>query len=111
LDPDAIRTTILAQFADPQSPTAAMKIGYVYAKSPCFTAGYSQFRRSNQAECQLRSGIPGARTAYWRAGRLEQSKTNFKKYLDLTEGNIPAKTRYVNSLFYAGDYEEVIKNG
>ena len=47
---------------------------------------------------------------YWRAGRLEQSKANFKKYLDLTEGNIPAKTRYVNSLFYAGDYDEVIKN-
>ena len=41
---------------------------------------------------------------------LEQSKANFKKYLELTAGNIPAKTRYVNSLFYAGDYDEVIKN-
>jgi hypothetical protein len=29
---NAIRNYNLAQFADPQSPTAAMKIGYVYFK-------------------------------------------------------------------------------
>ncbi len=44
------------------------------------------------------------------AQRLEQSKSNYKKYLELNEGNIPAQTRYVNALFYAGDYDEVIRN-
>ncbi len=44
------------------------------------------------------------------AQRFDQSKEYFKKYLDLTEGNIPAKTKYVNALFYAKDYDEVIKN-
>ncbi|HQN58052.1 MAG TPA: carboxypeptidase-like regulatory domain-containing protein, partial [Bacteroidales bacterium] len=34
----------------------------------------------------------------------------FEKYLELTQGNIPAKIRYVNALFYAKEYEEVIKN-
>jgi tetratricopeptide (TPR) repeat protein len=44
------------------------------------------------------------------AQRLDQSKENYKKYLELSEGNIPAMTRYVSSLFYAGDYDQVIQN-
>ena len=47
---------------------------------------------------------------YSLAGRFDQSKEYFKKYLDLTKGNIPAKIRYVNSLFYAKEYDEVVKN-
>ena len=47
---------------------------------------------------------------YLLAQRFDQSKENFKKYLDLTAGNIPAKIRYVNALFYARDYDGVIKN-
>ena len=47
---------------------------------------------------------------YWRAGRLEQSKTNFKKYLELTAGKYSCKNKICELLFYAGDYDEVIKN-
>ena len=44
------------------------------------------------------------------AHRYDQSKVNFEKYLELTAGNIPAKISYVRSLYYAGEYDEVIKN-
>jgi tetratricopeptide (TPR) repeat protein len=44
------------------------------------------------------------------AGRYNESKKYFEKYLELTKGNIPAKIRYVNALFYAKEYSEVIKN-
>ena len=107
---DAIRNYNLAQFADPQSPTAAMKIGYVYAKSRALQQAIPNFEEAIRLNANYAPAYRELGQLYWRAGRLEQSKTNFKKYLDLTEGNIPAKTRYVNSLFYAGDYEEVIKN-
>ena len=107
---DAIRNYNLAQFADPQSPTAAMKIGYVYAKSRALQQAIPNFEEAIRLNANYAPAYRELGQLYWRAGRLEQSKTNFKKYLDLTEGNIPAKTKYVNSLFYAGDYEEVIKN-
>jgi tetratricopeptide (TPR) repeat protein len=107
---NAIRNYNLAQFADPQSPTAAMKIGYVYFKSGAFTPAIQNFEEAIKLNANYAPAYRELGQLYWRAGRLEQSKTNFKKYLDLTEGNIPAKTKYVNSLFYAGDYEEVIKN-
>jgi len=107
---NAIMNYNLAQYADPQSPTAAMKIGYVYFKARAFTNAIPNFEEAIRLNENYAPAYRELGQLYWRAGRLEQSKSNFKKYLDLTVGNIPAKTRYVNSLFYAGDYEEVIKN-
>lgn len=107
---NAIKNYNLAQFANPESPTAAMKIGYVYFKGRAFPQAISNFEEAIRLNENYAPAYRELGQLYWRAGRLEQSKANFKKYLDLTEGNIPAKTRYVNSLFYAGDYEEVIKN-
>lgn len=107
---NAIRNYNLAQFADPQSPTAAMKIGYVYVKGRALQQAIPNFEEAIELNPDYAPAYRELGQLYWRAGRLEQSKSNFKKYLDLTAGNIPAKTRYVNSLFYAGDYEEVIKN-
>jgi len=107
---NAIKNYNLAQFADPQSPTAAMKIGYVYVKGRALQQAIPNFEEAISLNPNYAPAYRELGQLYWRAGRLEQSKENFKKYLDLTAGNIPAKTRYVNSLFYAGDYEEVIKN-
>jgi len=107
---NAIKNYNLAQFADPQSPTAAMKIGYVYVKGRALQQAIPNFEEAIRLNANYAPAYRELGQLYWRAGRLEQSKTNFKKYLELTEGNIPAKTRYVNSLFYAGDYDEVIKN-
>jgi tetratricopeptide (TPR) repeat protein len=107
---NAIKNYNLAQFADPQSPTAAMKIGYVYVKGRALQEAIPNFEQAIQLNANYAPAYRELGQLYWRAGRLEQSKTNFKKYLDLTAGNVPAKTRYVNSLFYAGDYDEVIKN-
>jgi len=107
---NAIKNYNLAQFADPQSPTAAMKIGYVYVKGRALQQAIPNFEQAIELDANYAPAYRELGQLYWRAGRLEQSKTNFKKYLELTAGNIPAKIRYVNSLFYAGDYDEVIKN-
>jgi tetratricopeptide (TPR) repeat protein len=107
---NAIKNYNLAQFADPKSPTAYMKIGYVYVKGRALQQAIPNFEQAIELNSNYAPAYRELGQLYWRAGRLEQSKTNFKKYLDLTAGNIPAKTRYVNSLFYAGDYDEVIKN-
>jgi tetratricopeptide (TPR) repeat protein len=107
---NAIMNYNLAQYADPKSSTANMKIGNVYVRGhslPAAIAAYEEAIKLNE------SYAPAYRELgqlYWSANRYEQSKENYKKYLELTAGNIPAKTRYVNSLFYAKDYEEVIKN-
>ena len=55
---NAIKNYNLAQFADPQSPTAAMKIGYVYVKGRALQQAIPNFEEAIQPECQLCSRIP-----------------------------------------------------
>ena len=107
---NSIKNYNLAQFANPQSSTAAMKIGTIYSKGRALPQAIENFEEAIRLNANFAPAYRELGQVYWRAGRLEQSKTNFKKYLDLTAGNIPAKIKYVNSLFYAGDYDEVVRN-
>ncbi len=99
-----------AQFADPQSPTANMKIGNIYVKGRALQAAIPFFEQAIELNANYAPAYRELGQLYSLAGRFEQSKEYFKKYLELTKGNIPAKIRYVNSLFYAKEYDEVIKN-
>jgi len=99
-----------AMFADPQSPTANMKIGNIYVKGRALQAAIPFYEQAIQLNANYAPAYRELGQLYSLAGRFEQSKEYFKKYLELTKGNIPAKIRYVNSLFYAKEYDEVIKN-
>jgi tetratricopeptide (TPR) repeat protein len=99
-----------AQFADPQSPTANMKIGNIYVKGRALQAAIPFYEQAIELNATYAPAYRELGQLYSLAGRFDQSKEYFKKYLDLTKGNIPAKIRYVNSLFYAKEYDEVIKN-
>ena len=100
----------LAQFADPQSPTANMKIGNIYVKGRALQAAIPYYDEAIQLNANYAPAYRELGQLYLLAQRFDQSKENFKKYLDLTAGNIPAKIRYVNALFYAKDYDGVITN-
>jgi tetratricopeptide (TPR) repeat protein len=99
-----------AQFADPTSPTANMKIGNIYVKGRALQVAIPYFEEAIKLNANYAPAYRELGQLYLLAQRFDQSKEYFKKYLDLTAGNIPAKTRYVQSLFYAKDYEGVIKN-
>jgi tetratricopeptide (TPR) repeat protein len=106
---NAIKNYNLAQFADPTSPTAAMKIGSIYVRGKSLQAAVPYFEEAISLDPNFAPAYRELGQLYWMAQRLEQSKANYKKYLELSAGNIPAQTRYVTSLFYAGDYDEVVK--
>lgn len=99
-----------AQFADPQSPTANMKIGTIYVKSRAYQAAIPYFEQAIELNANYAPAYRELGQVYLLYHRFDQAKEYFEKYLNLTAGNIPAKTRYVNALFYAKDYEGVIKN-
>ena len=99
-----------AQFADPQSPTAAMKIGNIYVKGHAYPQAIENYEAAIKLNANYAPVYRELGQLYSAAGRYEQSKDNFRKYLDLSVGNIPAKTRYVNALFYSKAYDDVISN-
>jgi tetratricopeptide (TPR) repeat protein len=87
-----------------------MKIGNIYVKGRALQAAIPYYEQAIQLNANYAPAYRELGQLYLLAQRFDQSKENFKKYLDLTAGNIPAKTRYVNALFYGKDYDEVIKN-
>jgi tetratricopeptide (TPR) repeat protein len=99
-----------AQFADPQSPTANMKIGNIYVKGRALQVAIPYYEQAIELNANYAPAYRELGQLYSLAGKYDKSKEYFKKYLELTQGNIPAKIRYVNSLFYAKEYDEVIKN-
>lgn len=99
-----------AQFADPQSSTANMKIGNIYVRARALQQAIPYYEEAIKLNENFAPAYRELGQLYLSAQRFDQSKEYFKKYLDLTAGNIPAKIRYVNALFYAKDYDGVIKN-
>jgi tetratricopeptide (TPR) repeat protein len=107
---NAIRNYNLAQDYDMQSPTANMKIGNIYARGRNLMAAIPYFEQAISLRDTYAPAYRELGQLYSMAGRFNDSKKYFQKYLELTKGNIPAKIRYVNALFYAKEYKEVIKN-
>ncbi|MDD3736145.1 MAG: tetratricopeptide repeat protein [Bacteroidales bacterium] len=106
----AIKNYNLAQDWDLQSPTANMKIGSIYVKGRNLMAAIPYYEQAIALDQNYAPAYRELGQLYSMAGRFNDSKKYFEKYLELTQGNIPAKIRYVNALFYAREYEEVIKN-
>jgi tetratricopeptide (TPR) repeat protein len=99
----------LAQNYDPGSPTANMKIGSIYVRGLNLMAAIPYYEAAIKLAADYAPAYRELGQLYSMAGRYDQSKEYFKTYLDLTKGNIPAKIRYVNALFYAKEYEEVVQ--
>lgn len=99
-----------ADFADPTSPTAAMKIGTIYVKGRQYKAAEPEFQRAVELNPNYAPAYRELGQLYQTSGVYDKAKQNFEKYLQLTAGNIPAQIRYTTSLFYAKDYDGVIKN-
>lgn len=106
----AIKNYNLAQDWDLQSPTANMKIGSIYVKGRNLMAAIPFYEQAIALNKDYAPAYRELGQLYSMAGRYNESKKYFEKYLDLSQGNIPAKIRYVNALFYAKEYSEVIKN-
>jgi tetratricopeptide (TPR) repeat protein len=107
---NSIKYYNLAQEYDPTSPTANMKIGSIYVKARNLDAAIPYFQKAIELNANYAPAYRELGALYSMARRFDQSKQNYAKYLELTKGNIPAKISYVKSLYFAGEYDEVIKN-
>ncbi len=106
----AIRNYNKAQEIDVKSPMANMKIGSIYFKGKNFGAAIPYYEQAIALDKNYAPAYRELGQLYSMAARLEESKANYETYLRLTNQNIPAKIRYVTSLFYSRNYAAVIKN-
>jgi len=106
----AIKNYNTAQYLDPTSPTANMKIGSIYFKARNLMVAIPYFEQAIALNKNYAPAYRELGQLYSMAGRYKESKEFFETYLRLTDQNVPAKIRYVNTLFYSKNYIEVIKN-
>jgi len=106
---NSIKNYKLAQDHDPGSPTANMKIGSIYVRGLNLMAAIPYYEAAIKLDSKYAPAYRELGQLYSMAGKYDRSKEYFRTYLDLTKGNIPAKIRYVNALFYSKDYKEVVQ--
>jgi tetratricopeptide (TPR) repeat protein len=87
-----------------------MKIGTIYVRGKQLRAAEPEFLRAIELNANFAPAYRELGQLYLLSGVYDKAKQYFEKYLELTAGNIPAQIRYVNALYYAKDYEGVIKN-
>ena len=105
---NSIKNYKQAEYYDPSSPTANMKIGSIYVRGLNLMAAIPYYEAAIALNDKYAPAYRELGQLYSLAGRYDRSRNYFKTYLNLTKGNIPAKIRYVNALFYAKEYAEVV---
>lgn len=106
----SVKNYSIANNLDKTRPTANMKIGSIYMRARNLNNAIPYFEQAIALNANYAPAYRELGQLYSMAGKYDKSKEYFKKYLELTKGNIPAKIRYVNALFYAKEYEEVVTN-
>ena len=79
-------------------------------KSKAFQAAIPYYEQAISQNANYAPAYRELGQLYSLAGMFDKSETYYKKYLEITNGNLPAKVSYVNSLYYAKKYEQVISN-
>jgi tetratricopeptide (TPR) repeat protein len=98
-----------AQYINPNSPLAKLRIGYLYVRAKNLNAAISSLEESLRIDPKFSPAYKELGYVYSLAGRAEQSRNNYSKYLELSGGNIPAKINYVVSLYRSNDFKSCIK--
>ncbi len=98
-----------SQDFSPQSTRARVRLGQLYTRIKSYedALGYYQDAVAidpSFAPAYLEMGFLFAKTK-----QQEESKKYFKKYLDLSKGNIAAKRKYANMLIQTDDYKGAIE--
>jgi tetratricopeptide (TPR) repeat protein len=103
----AITNYNMAQALDPKSPQAKLKIGQLWLRARQYTTALNYYQEVVKMDSTFAPAYRELGTLLSRAGRQEEAKKNFARFLELS-GNISARKQYVNVLIELKDYPEAI---
>jgi len=105
-----------ALYLDPTSPLAKIKIGSIYLRAANLNAARPYLDEAQKIDSTFAPVYRELGELYTMAGQFPLAKANFKKFLNFSDNNIPAKIQYAKALFRTKDFanalttlEEVLK--
>lgn len=99
-----------AVYLNPKLAIPKVKIGHLYMRSRNIQEARNYFEQAKEIDSTYAPLYRALGEMWSMGGQPNLSKNNFKRFLELSGNNLPAKVQYVNSLFKARDYKEVITN-
>jgi len=94
---------------DPKSPLPKIKIGNIYMRAPNLNAARPYFQEAREIDSTYAPVYRALGELYSMSGQYGLSKTNFRKFLDLSGNNIPTKIQYAKALFRTKDYANALQ--
>ena len=104
----AISNYNIAQSLDPNSPKAKLRVGQLWLRARQYTTALNYYQEVVQMDSMYAPAYRELGSLLSRAGRQEEAKKNFQKFLELSR-NTSARKQFVNTLIDLRDYEEAIR--
>jgi tetratricopeptide (TPR) repeat protein len=93
---------------EPTSPLAKINIGNIYLHAANLNAARPYLDEARQIDSTFAPVYRELGELYTMAGQFNLAKTNFRKFLDLSGNNIPAKIQYSKALFRTKDFTNAL---
>ena len=93
----------------PQSKRARVRLGQLYTRIRSYQDALTYYQEALAIDPSFAPAYLEMGFLYAKTNQPEESKKNFKKYLDLSSSNIAAKRRYANMLIQTEDYKGAIE--
>jgi tetratricopeptide (TPR) repeat protein len=103
----AISNYNMAQALDPKSPEAKLRVGQLWLRARQYTTALNYYQEVVKMDSTFAPAYRELGSLLARAGRQEEAKKNFAKFLELSR-NVQARKQYVNTLIDLKDYNEAI---
>lgn len=103
----AISNYNVAQSLDPTSPEAKLKAGQLWLRARQYTTALNYYQEVVKMDSTFAPAYRELGSLLARAGRQEEAKKNFYKFLELSK-NTSARKQFVNTLIELKLYQEAI---
>ncbi len=103
----AIQNYNMAQSLDPKSPEAKLRVGQLWMRARQYTNALNYYQEVVKMDSTFAPAYRELGSLLSRAGRQEEAKKNFYKFLELSK-NTAARKQFVNTLIDLKNYTEAI---
>jgi tetratricopeptide (TPR) repeat protein len=104
----AINNYNMAAALNPDSPTAQLRIGQLWMKAKQYQMALNYYEKVSTIDSNYGPAYRELGFLLKKANRPADAKKNFKKFLDLSAGNLSAQLQYINTLIELQEYGEAV---
>jgi tetratricopeptide (TPR) repeat protein len=90
---------------DPKSVKAMVSKGRLYKRSTNYEGAAAEFENATKIDPSFAPAHRELAEAYYKLGKIELAKEEYRKFLELSKNNKKARIRYASFLYFTKDYK------